>query len=134
MEEEMKNNILGATTTHCEGYRELTDVQYFDAIYKQFLRKDERIAITKWRLSSHDLLSKTPREEKTCSKCPACLEDEDHVLFQCPLYESVRLEFRDTFIKLSTTHAMLNPIDIQDANVVGEILFEIDKIWKSECP
>ena len=140
--EKMKNDIVGATTTHCKRYRELTDVQYVDAIYGQFLREDKRIAITKWRLSSHDLhIEKgrytspiTPREERTCSRCPSCVEDEDHVLFQCPLYESVRVKFRDTFMKLRTVHAVLNPMDTQDASVVGEILLQIDKIRKAECP
>ena len=140
--EKMKNEIMNATTTHCIRYRELTGVQYVDAIYGQFLREDKRVAITKWRLSSHDLRVEkgrytspiTPREERTCSRCPTCVEDEEHVLFQCPLYESVRVRFRDTFLKLSTVHAMLNPTDIQDANMVGDILINIDKIRKVECP
>ena len=75
-----------------------------------------------------------PREERICSRCPAYVEDEEHVLFQCPLYECVRVKFRDTFMKLSTVHAMLNPTDIHDANMVGDILLNIDKIRKVECP
>ena len=139
--EKMKNDIVSATTTHCERYRELTDVQYVDAIYGEFLREDKCVAITKWKLSSHALhIEKgryitpiTQREERTCSRCPACVEDEYHVLFQCPMYESVRVKFRNTFVKLSAVHAVLNPINIQDANIVGEILLQIDKIRKAEC-
>ena len=140
--EKMKNEILGATSTHCERYRDVTDVRYVDSIYGQFLREDKRVAITKWRLSSHDLHVEkgrytspiTPREERTCSRCLTCVEDENHVLFLCPLYESVRVKFRDAFLKLNSVHAMLNPIDIEDANMVGDILLNIDKIRKVECP
>ena len=140
--EKMKDDIVSATTTHCERYRVITDATYVDAIYGQFLREDKRVAITRWRLSSHDLRvekgrytsPRTPREERTCSRCPAYVEDEEHVLFQCPLYECVRVKFRDTFMKLSTVHAMLNPTDIHDANMVGDILLNIDKIRKVECP
>ena len=139
--EQMKNEIVGAETTQCKRYKEVTDVTYVDAIYGQFLREDKRAAITKWRLSSHDLHIETgrytspitPREARTCSKCPTHVEDENHVLFQCPLYESVRVKFRDTFLKLSSVHAMLNPGDIEDANMVGDILLMIDTIRKAEC-
>ena len=139
--ERMKDEITGATTTHHERYREITDVSYVDAIYGQFLREDKRVAITRWRLSSHDLRIETgrytspstPREARTCSKCPEYVEDEDHVLFQCPLYDSVRTRFRATFLKLSTVYAMLNPTNIEDANMVGDILLNIEKIRKVEC-
>ena len=39
----------------------------------------------------------------------------------------LRVKFRDTFLKLTTVYAMLNPSDIQDANMVGDILINIDK-------
>ena len=140
--ERMKDEITGVATTHHERYREITDVSYVDAIYGQFLREDKRVAITRWRLSSHDLRietgrytsPRTPREARTCSKCPEYIEDEDHVLFQCPLYDSVRTRFRATFLKLSTVYAMLNPTNIEDANMVGDIILDIEKIRKVECP
>ena len=38
--EKMKNEILDATSTHCERYLDVTDVRYADSIYRQFLREN----------------------------------------------------------------------------------------------
>ena len=138
--DQMKEDIQKATTTLCQKYNELTDLENVDAVYNRFLREDKRIQITKWRLSSHDLHIETgrytspitPRNERICKRCPTSVEDENHVLFQCPLYDTVRMRNSDLFLRLSTVHAMLNPKSIEDASLVGDVLLQIDRIRKAE--
>ena len=137
---QMKGEIESSTGTHCIRYREISDMSCVDPIYNQFLREDKRILISKWRLSSHSLhIEKgrytspiTPREERTCEICPTCVEDESHVLFVCPLYDIVRVRFRDFFQAHNTVRKVLNPSDIQGAETLGDILLQIEEIRKSE--
>ena len=138
--ESTKLEILTATTTYCERYRDLTGLSNTDIIYRRFLREDKRIVLTKWRLSSHDLHIEqgrytspiTPRADRTCKSCASKIEDEHHVLFQCPLYNIVRLRFLDLFIRLNTVNLMLNPVNIEDAEMVGDVLLQIEKIRSRE--
>ena len=121
-------------------YKEITGGVYNDAIYGQFLREDKRIVLTRWRLSSHKLRIEegrhtspiTPRNERTCSECTTCIEDEQHVVFICPLYNGVRIKFPELFARLSTIDKFLSPLNIKDASNVGEILLQIEKIRSSE--
>ena len=137
---QMKGEIESSTGTHCIRYKEISDMSCVDPIYNQFLREDKRIIISKWRLSSHSLhIEKgrytspiTPREERTCKICPTCVEDEQHVLFVCPLYDIVRARFRDFFQARNTVREVLNPSDIQGAEALGDILLQIEEIRKSE--
>ena len=59
-------------------------------------------------------------------------KDEHHVLFQCLLYNIVRLRFKDLFIRLNTVKLMLNPVNIEDAEMVGDVLLQIEKIRSRE--
>ena len=101
--EGMKSTINNATTTHLTRYRDICGTNRNDCLYGQFLREDKRIIITKWRLSSHDIkietgrytTPSTPREDRVCSKCSSSVEDEHHVVYLCPLYQSIRLKHQD---------------------------------------
>ena len=138
--DEMKQKINAATTTYCMKYKEITGAVYNDAIYGQFLREDKRVVLTRWRLSSHKLNIEegrhttpfTPRNERTCSTCTICIEDEHHVIFNCPLYNNVRIKFPELFTKLPTIDKFLSPTNIKDASDVGEILLQIKEIRSSE--
>ena len=133
---EMKNSINNATTTYCLRYKEICEMSYNDYIYGQDLREDKRIIITKWRLSSHNLKIETgrytkpptPREERVCSECTSIVEDEYHVVFQCPLYRNVQAQHRDLLLRLKSIPELLNPKSMADASEVGEILLSINKI------
>ena len=136
----MKTEIESSSGTQCVRYKEISGLSCIDAIYNQFLREDKRIIISKWRLSSHSLSIEkgrytspiTPREERTCKICPTCVEDEQHVLFDCPLYNIVRVRFMDFFHSCNTVREILNPADIQEAETLGDILLQIEEIRKSE--
>ena len=134
--DDMKNTINNATTTYLARYKDICGTNYNDCIYGQFLREDKRIIITKWRLSSHNIKIETgryttpftPREERVCSECPLSVEDEHHVVFQCPLYRNVRMKHRDLLLRLKSIPELLNPTNIGDANEVGDLLLGINDI------
>ena len=70
----------------------------------------------------------TPRQERVCPECPTFIEDEYHVVYQCPLYSNVRIRHRDTLLKLPTIFDLLNPTNIADAGEVGDLLLDIEDI------
>jgi hypothetical protein len=41
--------------------------------------------------------SKTPRDMRHCPNCTGVIEDEQHALFDCPVYADLREKFRDLF-------------------------------------
>ena len=137
---EMRDKITTSTATYCTTYKNLTGATYNDAIYGQFLREDKRAVLTRWRLSCHSLQIErgrytsplTPRDERTCPECPLSIEDEHHVLFNCPLYHNVRFKFRDLLLRLPTVCDLLNPTNIDDANEVCDLLRNIEEIRKTE--
>ena len=138
--QDMKNEIKSSSGTQCVRYKEILGLSCVDAIYNQYLREDKRIVISKWRLSSHSLNVEkgcytspiTPGEERTCRICPTCVEDEQHVLFDCPLYNIVRVRFMDFYNSRNRVREMLNPTDIHKAETLGDILLQIEDIRKSE--
>ena len=134
--EEMKQTINNATTTYLTRYRDICGTEHNDCLYGQFLREDKRVIITKWRLSSHNIkietgrytTPSTPREDRVCSKCPSSVEDEHHVVFQCPLYRRVQMKYQDLLLRLKSIPELLNPTNLVDANEVGDMLLAIDDI------
>ena len=133
---EMKDSINNATTTYCMRYKQMCEMNYNDCIYGQDLREDKRVIITKWRLSSHNLKIETgryttpptPRDERVCSACTTTVEDEHHVVFQCPLYRNVQIQHRDLLLRLASIPELLNPKTIVDASEVGDMLLSINSI------
>ena len=69
-------------------------------ICNNFVNDHYRFIITRWRLSNHKLKietdrynkTKTDRSDRTCSAC-GIVEDEYHVIFKCPTYDSVRTKY-----------------------------------------
>lgn len=57
---------------------------------------DVRRAVTKLRLSDHDLMiekgrySKTTKDQRFCPNCPNIVEDEFHFLFSCKIFSELR--------------------------------------------
>ena len=137
---QMKMNISNATTTYNMRYNEITGCVYNDVLYSEYLCEHKRVVITRWRLSSHDLRietgrytkPKTPKNDRKCTICPLRVEDEHHVIFVCPLYSSVRRKYHDFMSKHHTITSIINPVTIQDAECLGSMLLEIEKIRKQE--
>ena len=106
------------------------------AIYTSFTNDYYRKIISRWRLSNHSLKIETqrycrphiPRENRVCSFCNK-LEDESHVIFDCPLYHSVRCKHATL---LSTKHNIsdiLNP-DRETISNTAQLLYDIENARK----
>ena len=98
-------------------------------IYDSFLCDEIRFLITRWRLSNHDLQIEKgrrrdiPREQRVCDLCET-LEDEEHVIFQCPRYVQVRQQHQEFLERRHTIELFLNPTfdtAIETSNVIREI-------------
>ena len=71
--------------------------------------RPHRIALSRFRTSCHHLriererylplAVKAPRSERTCLMCasPTAIEDETHMFFHCPIYDSLRFQYADLF-------------------------------------
>ena len=122
-----KNDVMSSTESMKKRYLSLTDNRYCPSIYDTFMREDYRILITRWRLSCFDLKVETgryrgiPREERVCTICNV-LEDEEHVIFNCRAYGSIREQFTDLLRENPTTRDILNPQRKEDAEKVGLML------------
>ena len=83
------------TTTYVARYHELIDLKYNHIIYDSFIPEKCRILITRWRLSCHSLKMESCRRDpyierhlRLCMNCTT-VEDEEHAIFCCPLYDSL---------------------------------------------
>ena len=102
--------------------------------YDDCLVESRRAVITRWRFSHHNLHIETgrykhpkiPREERRCNICP-CVEDEEHVIFHCALYNNVRVKHVEIFTKYAHIQEILNPKNVEDAYQVGSFLLEVEK-------
>ena len=129
---EKKHACTNATGTYTVRYTELTNMIYCPAIYESFMREDLRIIITRWRMSCYELKIETGRyegivrEERTCAFCDV-LEDEQHAIYDCRAYNTIRDDFRDILEQYPTVKQFLNPQDKETAEKVGMMLKLIEE-------
>ena len=129
---------VAATATYSSRYHDLIDTQYNHIIYDSYLPEYCRRTITRWRLSCHGLRIETGRKEtpkvprmlRLCSICPE-VEDEKHVIFDCSLYSSIRSRFSEHLEVYPTVQRIFNPVNYNDALVLGNFLNEIENLRKS---
>ena len=112
-------------------------------LYDTFINDEYRYIISRWRLSNHDLRIETdryltssdgkkikkPRNERTCDLCRT-VEDEEHVIFNCPKYNEIRGKFSDLLDKNYEIKKFLNPCE-NEIIQTGTYLHEIETIRKS---
>ena len=78
-------------------YREMSNLKFSKVLYNSCVNDEDRMLITRWRLSCHQLHIETgrykhpkiERDERICVVCPV-LEDENHALFKCYAHSFVR--------------------------------------------
>ena len=132
--EDRLNRVRNATTTYIQRYNQLIDTTYNHVIYESYIPEYLRIVITRWRLSNHELKIETGRREKPfvpralrlCTTC-GVVEDEEHVVYNCPLYNPIRLTFREFMIKYPVVTRVFNPENADDARELGRFLIAIEK-------
>ena len=111
----LNTTIQTSTKSMITYYRELIDAEK-SCIYTSFVNDYYRKVITRWRLSCHKLKIETlrysrPFVERSDRKCDSCdvLEDEAHVVFTCPLFDSVREQFQFLLSNSTNIQSLLNP-------------------------
>ena len=73
--------------------------------------RSRRRALAQWRTGSFWGLEETgrwqqlPREQRICPHCQGGIETVQHMIFDCPLYDAIRLRFPDLFNCPATLHA-----------------------------
>ena len=95
-----------------------------------------RVIITRWRLSCHRLRVETgrythprlPREQRVCSLC-GILEDEQHVIFVCPIYNNIRLDYEELLSTNNTITMLLNP-NRELVITTAKLLYDIENLSK----
>ena len=99
-------------------YASLIDIHTKSPIYSNFIDDRKRAINTRWRLSNHKLLIETERykipfiqrEDRKCTLCDS-LEDEQHAIFICPNFNSIRHKQKYTYVlnKYDEVKKFLNP-------------------------
>ena len=115
-------------------YRELTNFEHCDILYKSFVIEKYRTVITRWRLSSHPLRIETgryhrpklARAERNCSVCHV-LEDEHHSLFICAAHVFIRARYTELIAEYSSVPSILHPNNVDVANNIGRYILEIER-------
>ena len=133
-----RHDVLSSESTYSTRYSTIVGFQYCDALYNLPMIECYRTAITRWRLSNHKLRIETgrycrpkiPRNERKCMTCNV-VEDEDHVLFSCVLYDSIRVKYEDVVARRNTIHLLLNPVTTDDACKVGSFILEVE-LYRSD--
>ena len=107
-------------------------------MYNSFVPEYLCVRITRWRLSNHDLRIETgryirpilPRNMRVCSVCSDSIEDEEHAIYHCPLYNDVRGNYRDLLERYSRVTEIFNPKSVVDACQLGKLLIDIENVRK----
>lgn len=126
------NSIQNQSSTHISRYKNLINTDLNHIIYESFLPEKLRVTITRWRLSSHDLNIEIgrhkhiPRENRFCPNCLNSIEDEEHVIYHCPIYNTIRSKYATHLEKYSDVKSIFNPVNKEDAIVLGNLLLEIE--------
>ena len=87
----------------------------FENYLTEVKNKDHRVAMTRMRTSAHKLMiekgryMKVPREDRKCTNCTLnTIEDETHVLLECPAYEVPRSKIIDKIVDICPNLRQLN--------------------------
>ena len=70
------------------------------------------------------------REERLCAFCNV-IEDEEHAIFNCRAYDTIRINFGALLERHTTVKQILNPADKETAEKVGLLLKLIEAERKS---
>ena len=67
---------------------------------------------------------------RVCSVCVETVEDEEHALYHCPLYNDVRRNYTDLLERYSLVTEIFNPRTVVDACQLGKLLIDIENVRK----
>ena len=127
-----EHKIANAESSMLKYYSSLVNISEKATIYSSFVDDRYRAVITRWRLSNHKLRIETgryraiPREERKCFICNV-IEDEWHVIFNCPSFLYIRRNYSSLLEKYPTIIAILSP-EPNDIYDVARMLMKIDEV------
>ena len=129
----LQRNIQSDNRSMVKYYRDIISSGEKSSIYTSFTNDYFRKIISRWRLSNHTLKietqrytrPKTPREERVCTFCNI-LEDERHVIFDCPLYHNIRHNYEQILTTNDNITNILNP-SYESITDVASLLYDIEK-------
>ena len=115
-------------------YVEISNLKFCDTLYSSFVNERDRILITRWRISCHNLRTETgrydnpptPRNERVCLTC-LIVEDETHALFHCICHSFIRLRYNNLFQKYHTVSEILSPVTLEDVSLVANLIKDIER-------
>ena len=126
-----KQKVSESTTSMDIRYTSLCN--YNHIIYNLFLYEKFRIVVTRWRLSCFKLniecgrYQNIPRNERLCIKCPLkVIEDENHVLFDCSYYNTIRMIHNYILTQYTSVKDILNPKSFDDRTKIAKYLIDIE--------
>ena len=102
-------------------FKSTYDVEHYNTI---ILPRLHRSALAKFRMGTAPIRIETgryeriPADRRFCFHCESCIEDEIHVLVECPLYEDLRRELYD----YCTTRTSDNLNNLNDCDKLSAIL------------
>ena len=125
-----RTRLLADTGTRAATYRGFNPTFSVQSVYSKESRigDDLRIEFTRLRTSSHRLRIETgrwgarvPREARTC-QCDmvGAVQDERHVLVECPLSEGIRIKYGATNIDF--TQFMSSEKSTEDLKMLREVM------------
>ena len=127
------NRVSSSDLSSVQRYSTIVGTAYNTILYVSDLKDDDRMMITRWRLSNHNLKIEkgrytvpiTPHEKRLCVVCMV-LEDEFHALFHCKVHGSDRIRFKVILERYTSVHAILNPRSTDDACRIASYLRHIE--------
>ena len=140
IDDQAKQTLFNALSisSKCDLYRYLVDRVALQFYLTKSLPKQLRVAITKLRLSAHNLAIESgrsrniARNNRYCSNCDQNeIEDEFHFLFICPMHRDLRRKFIKKFYwhkpSVSKMLILLNTHNLKDLNKLGKFIIEANK-------
>ena len=133
-----KRYLSTSTKSRDIHYREMIGLQQENCLYDSYVNDKARTIVTRWRLSNLILAVETgryakpiiPRNNRLCKIC-LVVEDEHHVLFQCPLYNNTRLKYSAIINSSDSVTKILNPETPQALYETSKLLNDIEKIHEN---
>ena len=131
----LEEKILTVESSMITYYRSLISLQQ-SCMYSLFINDYYRQIITRWRMSNHSLKIETgrysrpliPRDNRVCGHCNV-LEDEQHVIFECPLYYGIRCKYQHMLSIRTSASSILNP-NPESIIDTAKLLYDIEAIRK----
>ena len=128
---ERENKIQSSEQSMCKYYTELNLLPE-SQIYNSMLSDYFRVIISRWRLSNHGLCIETgrytkpptERKDRVCTLCRV-LENEEHVIFNCPRYDDIRRKY-ELVRREASIQAFLNP-KYENMKDTANLIYDIER-------